>query len=40
LKRVRAKARYTEYSGVNHVGAAQRAFGEADMIEWLFRQRR
>jgi predicted peptidase len=40
LKKVGAKTRYTEYPGVDHVGAAQRAFGEADMLEWLFRQRR
>lgn len=40
LKKAGAKTRYTEYSGGDHVGAARRAFGEADMIEWLFRQRR
>jgi predicted peptidase len=40
LKKVGAKIRYTEYTGVDHVGAARRAFGEADMLEWLFRQRR
>ncbi|MDQ3686703.1 MAG: prolyl oligopeptidase family serine peptidase [Acidobacteriota bacterium] len=40
LKKVKANVRYTEYPGVDHVGAPQKAFGETGMIEWLFRQRR
>ena len=40
LKKAGADVRYTEYPGANHVGAAQMANAETDMIEWLFKQHR
>jgi predicted peptidase len=40
LKKERAAIRYTEYPEVDHVGAAQRAFDDVEMLEWLFRQHR
>lgn len=40
LKKASADVRYTEYPGADHVGAAQKANAETDMIEWLFKQHR
>ena len=40
LKKVKGKVRYTEYPGANHAGAPQKAFSEAEMIAWLFKQHR
>ena len=38
LKKAGADVRYTEYPGANHVGSAQKAYAETDMIGWLLKQ--
>jgi predicted peptidase len=40
LKKAGADVRYTEYPGADHVGGAQKAFAETDMVKWLFKQHR
>ncbi|MBC8086472.1 MAG: prolyl oligopeptidase family serine peptidase, partial [Phycisphaerae bacterium] len=40
LKRVNAKVRYTEYPGADHNGTAPKALAEAEVLAWLFSQRR
>jgi len=39
LKKAGATVTYTEYPGVNHVEAAQKAYADTDMIAWFFAQR-
>ena len=40
LKSAGSNARYTEFAGVDHNGATNMAYGRADLIEWMLRQRR
>ena len=40
LQAMQAVVRYQEYAGATHVGAAQKAWAEQDLITWLFAQRR
>jgi len=40
LKNAGAQVKYSEYPGVNHVEAAQKAYFDAAVIEWMFQQRR
>ncbi len=39
LKQAGALVRYEEYADTGHVGAAQKAFGDADLFEWLLSRR-
>ena len=38
LKAAQADVRYQEYAGATHVGAAQNALAEQDLITWMFAQ--
>ena len=40
LQTMQAVVHYKEYAGATHVGAAQKAWAEQDLITWLFAQRR
>lgn len=40
LKAAQADIRYQEYAGATHVGAAQKAYADQELITWLFVQRR
>jgi len=40
LKHVNSDVQYQEYSGVTHVGAAEKAFADHALIAWLFTQHR
>jgi len=40
LKNAGVDVKYTEYDGVKHVEAAQKAYSDAAVIEWMFRQRK
>ena len=40
LKKAGVEVSYTEYAGVNHVGAAQKVFADENIVKWLFTKRR
>ena len=40
LKAARADIRYEEYPGATHVGAAEKAYADKELIAWLFAQHR
>lgn len=40
LKRAGSAVRYIEYAGVDHAGAARKAYTEQDTLDWLLAQRR
>jgi predicted peptidase len=40
LKAAQADVRYQEYAGATHVGAAQKAYADQELITWLFGQHR
>lgn len=40
LKSMRADVRYQEYPGATHVGAADKAYADQDLMAWLFTQHR
>ena len=40
LKAAGANVQYLEYPGATHVGGAQKAYAEAELITWLLAQRR
>ena len=40
LKAAGANVRYQEYPGATHVGAAEKAYAEADLVSWLLAQHR
>jgi predicted peptidase len=40
LKAAQASIRYEEYAGATHVGAAQKAYADQELIRWLFTQHR
>jgi predicted peptidase len=40
LKAAGANLRYTEYPGASHRGAAENAYGNTEIIQWLLSQRR
>ena len=40
LKAAGADVQYVEYSGADHIGAPEKAFGETGLFEWLLSQRR
>ena len=40
LKAAHANVRYEEYAGATHVGAAEKAYADKELIAWLFTQHR
>jgi predicted esterase len=40
LQKLGAKSRYIEFEGVGHIQSAGRAWGNRELIAWLFKQRR
>lgn len=40
LKRMGADVRYTEIAGANHVGGADKTYGDSGVLAWLLAQRR
>jgi len=40
LKTRGADVKYTEYPSLKHVEAAQKAYSDAEVVEWMFQQRR
>lgn len=40
LKAAGANVRYTEYPDTNHVGGAEKAYADPEVIKWLLAQRR
>jgi hypothetical protein len=39
LQAPQADVHYQEYTGATHVGAAEKAWADRDLITWLFAQR-